>query len=508
MGLTVEEALKMPELKETKLIAGFQGLGREIKWVTILEIIEDINRIHEGEFLITTGYGINNDPSKSGEIIESLAKQNLSGVAVHTGYYLEAIPKPMIEAADRNRLPLIEIPKQMTFSIITKGILEKVVNTQMKFVSYAQHIHEELTSLVLQNYGMPAITRKLAKMVQSRIRILNKSGEEIDWYPKSERQSANKNKELHRFHFPILIDEQLYGFLDAEKENPFSQFEQLAIKQASTIYAIEFLKLKIVEDTKMYLRGDFLDDLLQRGYVNEQAAIERGRQLGYELTGQNLIMLIQSNHLDETLAVANQVFQEKGIQYMLRQKSDHIVVLHLSEPHINAEEVTTKLGMEIIEKQKTNKQSDVKMAIGTGAAAQGVASIADSARQARYALLFSHYMRKEMVPYSELGAYQMFIQMKDNGAELTPYYMSLLRPLIDYDDNHHSDLIKTFETYIENNLKLQSTADHLFIHRHTLTYRLDQIKRKTGIDVHVANERIQLHLAVMAYRIDKMLMNR
>lgn len=506
MGLTVEETLKMPEMQETKLVAGFQGVGREIKWVTILEIIEDIPRIHEGEFLITTGYGLNNDPIKSAEIIERLAKQNISGVAVHTGYYLENIPGPMIEMANRYRLPLIEIPKQMTFSSLTKGILEKVVNTQMKFVTYAQHIHEELTSLVLQNYGMPTITRKLSKMVQARIQIQDKAGLEIDRYPKS-NHGSEKNKELHRFHFPILIDEQLYGFLNAEKEHPFSQFEQLAMRQASTIYAIEFLKLKIVEDTKMYLRGDFLDDLLQKGYVNEQAAIERGRQLGYELTGQNLIMLIQSNKLDETVQVTSQLFAERNIQYMLRQKSDHIVVLYLSAPHVNAEEKSTQLGHEIIKRQKERSQSETKVVIGSGAAAQGVAAIADSAKQARYSLLFSHYMRKEIVPYSELGAYQMFIQMKDHGAELTPYYMSLLKPLIDYDENHHSDLIKTFETYIENNLKLQSTADRLFVHRHTLTYRLDQIKRKTGKDVHVANERIQLHLAVMAYRIDKMLMN-
>ncbi|HEX6922481.1 MAG TPA: helix-turn-helix domain-containing protein, partial [Bacillales bacterium] len=115
------------------------------------------------------------------------------------------------------------------------------------------------------------------------------------------------------------------------------------------------------------------------------------------------------------------------------------------------------------------------------------------------------YMKKEWISFHDLGAYQYFIQLKDNGADLTPYYTSVLGPLIDYDSSHHSHLIKTFEAYIENNLKLQSTADQLFIHRHTLTYRLEQIKKKTARDIHLANDRIQLHLAVMAYRIDQML---
>ncbi|HET7579106.1 MAG TPA: PucR family transcriptional regulator ligand-binding domain-containing protein, partial [Bacillales bacterium] len=374
MGITVEEALQMPELKETKLAAGFQGIGREIKWVTILEIIEDVARIHEGEFLITTGYGLNNNPENSGKIIERLARQNLSGVAVHTGYYVKEIPQPMIEAANKNQLPLIEIPKQLTFSAVTKVILEKVVNSQMKLVSYAHRIQEELTSLVLQNYGMSTITRKLAKMTDGRMKIMDKNGEEIDSFPKSENPHSQRKTSLHQFHYPILVDEQLYGFLHAEKEVPFSQFEQLAMQQASTIYAIEFLKLKIVDDTKMYLQGDFLDDLLQKGYVNEQSAIERGHQLGFELTKQNLVMLIQSNDLDRTVNIAIDVFNKHNEKYLLRKKSDHIVVLHLSETDTDVETQIKQLGEEIIHGFKKTNRGTPSIVIGVGTTVHGVAA--------------------------------------------------------------------------------------------------------------------------------------
>lgn len=509
MGITVEEALNLPELKETKLIAGSQGKGSEIKWITILEIIEDISRIHEGEFLITTGYGLNNRQDESTRIIANLAKQKLSGVAVHTGFYINAIPKPMVDAANNVGLPLIEIPKKMNFSQVTRVILEKVVNSQMKLISDANRIHDELTSLVLQNYGMTTITRKLAKMTDSRVRILDKTGEKIDEYPKSGNtyRAGSQNHAIeNNYRYPILVDEKLYGFLHAEKDTPFSQFEQLAMRQATTIYAIEFLKLKIVEDTKQHLQGDFLDDLLQQGYVNEQAAVERAHQLGYELAKQNIVMLVQSSNLDRTITIARNVLNHRNEKYMIRQKSDHIVILYMSENETDAEEEATAICKKIIERFKMpgNDETDA-IGIGTGNAVHGVATIADSAHQARYALLFSQYMRKEWMPFSELGAYQLFIQLKDNGADLTPYYMSVLGPLIKYDGKHHSNLIQTFEAYVENNLRLRSTADELFIHRHTLTYRLEQIKKKTGKDVHMASERIQLHLAVMAYRMDQML---
>lgn len=512
MAITVEEALQLPELKETKLVAGSQGNKAEIKWITILEIIEDISRIHEGEFLITTGYSLNNRQHEGAQIIANLAGQKLSGVAVHTGFYIEAIPQSMIDAANQYGLPLIEIPKKMNFSQVTRVVLEKVVNSQMKLVSDANRIHDELTSLVLQNYGMATITRKLAKMTDARIRILDKKGEKIDEYPKSQHPARIDSQPLaieSNYRYPILVDEKLYGFLNAEKNTPFSQFEQLAMRQATTIYAIEFLKIKIVADTKQHLQGDFLDDLLQKGYVNEQAAVERAHQLGYELAKQNLVMLVQSSHLDRTTTIARDILNQRNEKYMIRQKSDHIVILYMAENDTNAEQEVTTLCSQIIERFKTpgSEETDA-IGIGTGNAVHGVATIADSARQARYALLFSQYMGKELVPFSELGAYQLFIQLKDNGADLAPYYMSVLGSLIQYDGKHHSHLIQTFEAYVENNLRLRSTADVLFIHRHTLTYRLEQIKKKTGKDVHLASDRTQLHLAVMAYRMDQMLMHR
>jgi purine catabolism regulator len=509
MGITVGEALQLPELKQTKLVAGFEGIEREIKWMTILEIIEDISRIQEGEFLITTGYGLNKREEDGEKIIVKLAKRKLSAVAIHKGFYLHDIPKKMIEAADAHRLPLIEIPKSMNFSFITKVILEKVVNSQMKLISYSQHIHEELTSLVLQNYGMSTITRKLANMTGSHIEIFNEFGETINMYPKSSNnksivQNGENDMVNNKFSYPILVDEKLYGFLFAKKADPFSQYEQLAIQQATTIFAIEFLKLKIVDDTKLYLQGDFLDDLIGKGYVNEQAAIERGHQLGYDLAKQNTVMLIQTNRLEEVTQITKNVAKIRNQSCMLRQKPDRLVVLHVSDHGSNINDGITVMCNEVIKQYKSAVPND-NILIGIGNPVHGVEAITESARQSHYSLLFSKYMKTEHVRYDDLGPYRLFIQLKENGSDLKAFYMPMIGPLIEYDQNRQSQLMKTFEAYIENNLKLKNTADALYIHRHTLTYRLNQMNKKTGKNVHNAGERMELHLAMIAYRVEQML---
>ena len=55
------EALQLPIMKRASLVAGHEGVNTPIKWVTIVEVIEDTTRLQEGEFLITTAYGLAED---------------------------------------------------------------------------------------------------------------------------------------------------------------------------------------------------------------------------------------------------------------------------------------------------------------------------------------------------------------------------------------------------------------------------------------------------------------
>ena len=45
------------------------------------------------------------------------------------------------------------------------------------------------------------------------------------------------------------------------------------------------------------------------------------------------------------------------------------------------------------------------------------------------------------------------------------------------------ELIVTAEVFLESNLTLSETSRALFIHRNTLSYRLDKIERLTGLNI-------------------------
>ena len=48
MGLTVNDALAIEAMKQAKVLAGRNGLDREIVWVTVIEVLDDIDgRLNE-----------------------------------------------------------------------------------------------------------------------------------------------------------------------------------------------------------------------------------------------------------------------------------------------------------------------------------------------------------------------------------------------------------------------------------------------------------------------------
>ena len=51
---------------------------------------------------------------------------------------------------------------------------------------------------------------------------------------------------------------------------------------------------------------------------------------------------------------------------------------------------------------------------------------------------------------------------------------------------------------------MQKASTELFIHRHTLKYRLDKIADLTGMDVLNYHQRLQLHLALICYKLENL----
>ncbi|MFH1939966.1 MAG: helix-turn-helix domain-containing protein, partial [bacterium] len=57
-------------------------------------------------------------------------------------------------------------------------------------------------------------------------------------------------------------------------------------------------------------------------------------------------------------------------------------------------------------------------------------------------------------------------------------------------------LLETLQGFFDNNLSITQTAKALFVHRNTLLYRLERVKKITGLDPKKFDDAVQLRLAL------------
>ena len=58
----------------------------------------------------------------------------------------------------------------------------------------------------------------------------------------------------------------------------------------------------------------------------------------------------------------------------------------------------------------------------------------------------------------------------------------------------------TINKFFENNLNVSETARKLFVHRNTLVYRLEKIRKLTGLDLREFDHAITFKVALMVKR--------
>ncbi|WLR49675.1 PucR family transcriptional regulator ligand-binding domain-containing protein [Bacillus tianshenii] len=541
MGINVHEALQLPTMSQTKLAGGAGGLHNTIKWVTVVEVIEDINRLQEGEFLITTGYGLEDYKN---EFHKLLSIEKLSGVAIYTSFYISKIPESFIQLADKHNLPLIEIPTDINFSTITKEILQQILNKQMELTSFSLNIHKKLTRLVLQNKGKKAIIETLGQLIHASVFLLDDTYSPLYEHNRNNVHYADRyvyfnNKrvcDVARFSFdkqasllfhktigsdilicvPIIANETTFGYILAVKEQiNWSEFDNVAIEHAATVYALEFLKEAAVEAAHLGIKGEFLEEVFNKNFKDKSTVIEQAKKLDYDLTTSQSVLFVQFkkekkledilfSNIDALYQFSRKLLTDKNINHLIRAKRNELYILFENLPSKGMNEHAQSIHIANALRERWIQEKHDEIVIGIGRTYDDIYLLGRSAQEAKNAIYYSPLLfnEKDVVHYNELGTFHFLIHQYEQGLHLKEFYIDTLQPLISQ-QRSSLDFIHTLEVYFKNNQSIQLTSSELFIHRHTLKYRLDQIQKKTGLNLHSPDEKLKLQLSVLAYKLDQ-----
>jgi DNA-binding PucR family transcriptional regulator len=104
--------------------------------------------------------------------------------------------------------------------------------------------------------------------------------------------------------------------------------------------------------------------------------------------------------------------------------------------------------------------------------------------------------------FEETGAYRLHLPaMAEDPRELQGFFEETVAPLVAYDDQYETELVRTLETFLDADGNVAKTSEKLFTHRHTIRYRLERVKELTELDVSSTDGRERLSLGLKAMRV-------
>lgn len=135
--------------------------------------------------------------------------------------------------------------------------------------------------------------------------------------------------------------------------------------------------------------------------------------------------------------------------------------------------------------------------IGIGRNTQSVRCIHKTYRIASQAARLQYRMNKpyEVLTYRRMGVSRLFLSMDDHEI-MREYYESVIKSLIDYDSFNNSDYTDFLQIYFEEGCHAQQTADRLYLHRNSISYKLHKIEEILDCDLNDFETRVELMMAL------------
>jgi hypothetical protein len=108
--------------------------------------------------------------------------------------------------------------------------------------------------------------------------------------------------------------------------------------------------------------------------------------------------------------------------------------------------------------------------------------------------------RGSVTTHADLGVLALLHSGGDREA-FAKYADAAIEPLVAYDRQHKTELVKTLRLYFDVGENVKEAAERLCVHRHTIFYRLNQISQILKIDLHSSKDQLGVRAALAIRRM-------
>ena len=301
--------------------------------------------------------------------------------------------------------------------------------------------------------------------------------------------------DLNEPHETFVRDGFTYRAFGTHQKPEFAVFVQGTDENASryaNLLAITLSNIKTYYDEK-YDRNNFIKNIVLDNILPGDIVI-KARELHFNAEVSRvafLIRIVSANDISAYDVIQN-LFPDKSKDFVFNITETDIVLVKEVKSSVESKDLE-KLARSIADTLSSEFYTRVNVGIGT--IVTGVKELARSFKEAQTALEVGKVFDtdKVIVSYDNLGIARLIYHLPTTLCE-TFLQEVFKRGSIEALDH---ETLFTIQRFFENNLNVSETSRKLFVHRNTLVYRLEKIKKLTGLDLREFDHAIIFKIALM-----------
>ncbi|MBA0126597.1 PucR family transcriptional regulator [Haloechinothrix sp. YIM 98757] len=472
--------------------AGEDALDRPVTWVHVSELTDPTPFLEGGELLLTTGLTMSGGSDLAG-FVRRFVDSGGAALGFGTGLSHQEVPEGLVEAAEAAGLPLVEVPRPTPFIAISKSVSAALAADAYAEVTTTNSARQELTKAALATSGRAGVVRRLARLLDGWVLLLDSTGEVLHAAPSAaSRRVAEVSGEVDRLRarrgpasssFSLgaeqvsaqTLGDRSRAYLVVGRSRPLGRTDQHVLSSAAALLTLVVAGSQDHGDTLWHLRTALMRLILAG---RPEAARETAAQVFGPLPEEPVrVVALAGEPAALRAAVELLAAPPRGTRWFVAEVDGYVLVVTPAETG-DHERIPGRVG-------------DLHLGVSEPA---GYAAAEQAHRQAVRAAGAARRTGAGVLRFSEL-ARQGLLGLVPR-AEAEAFAESLLAPVLRHDGTGRGDLLGSLREWLRQHGQWDPAAARLGVHRHTLRNRIGKVAELTGADLDSPDTRAELWLAL------------
>ena len=264
-----------------------------------------------------------------------------------------------------------------------------------------------------------------------------------------------------------------------------------AIKYISLL-SVAFSSIKQFSDEKND-RANFIKNVIMDNILPGDIYL-KARKLRFNAESSRVVLLIRITRQNDVSVyeIIQNLFPEKNKDFVININETDVALVKEVSNDIETKDLEN-LARSLVDTLAGEFYTHAVVGIGT--IVTGIKELAKSFKEAHVALEVGKVFdnEKTIVSCDNLGIARLIYQLPTTLCE------TFLREVFKRDsiESLDQETLFTIQRFFDNNLNVSETSRRLFVHRNTLVYRLEKIKKLTGLDLREFDHAIVFKIALM-----------